>query len=105
MARLKSVADALADLKRNGGIKVIAPPRMDSITCTFMGYHQFINPLGEPYGMFEVFHHDGETKDWIGVSSMPGYYWWACMPGCMPDSDPNGPFPTAEGAYLDAIGD
>jgi len=35
----------------------------------------------------------------------PGWYWWVCSPGCLPDSDPLGPFPEAEGAFLDAIGE
>lgn len=30
----------------------------------------------------------------------PGWYWWACFPGCLPDSDPIGPFDT-EGKALD----
>ena len=41
----------------------------------------------------EVFHveqsenrltPEGEVMD-------EGYYWWACQPGCLPDSDPDGP--------------
>src|ERR1017187_2208461 len=23
-----------------------------------------------------------------------GWYWWSCFPGCLPDSEPNGPFDT-----------
>ena len=23
-----------------------------------------------------------------------GWYWWACFPGCMPDSEPEGPYAT-----------
>lgn len=26
------------------------------------------------------------------------YYWWSCFPGCLPDSDPIGPFDTYEDA-------
>lgn len=32
----------------------------------------------------------------------PGWYWWACFPGCLPDSEPNGPFDTREAAIADA---
>jgi hypothetical protein len=32
----------------------------------------------------------------------PGWYWWACFPGCLPDGEPNGPFLTAEDAMMDA---
>jgi len=31
-----------------------------------------------------------------------GWYWWRCFPGCLPDSDPVGPFVTAEEALFDA---
>ena len=31
-----------------------------------------------------------------------GWYWWACFPGCMPDSDPIGPFQTEADALADA---
>jgi hypothetical protein len=27
-----------------------------------------------------------------------GWYYWFCMPGCLPDSDPIGPFPTHDAA-------
>jgi hypothetical protein len=32
----------------------------------------------------------------------PGWYWWSCFPGCLPDSDPVGPFETEEAALADA---
>lgn len=32
----------------------------------------------------------------------PGWYWWSCSPGCLPDSDPAGPFETQEEALADA---
>lgn len=31
-----------------------------------------------------------------------GWFWWTCFPGCMPDSDPFGPFKTKEEALADA---
>lgn len=31
-----------------------------------------------------------------------GWYWWYCLPGCMPDSDPFGPFDTWQEAEADA---
>jgi hypothetical protein len=27
-----------------------------------------------------------------------GWYWWFCLPGCLPDSEPYGPFKTEEAA-------
>lgn len=32
----------------------------------------------------------------------PGWYWWNCYPGCLPDSAPVGPFDTEEEAIEDA---
>jgi hypothetical protein len=32
----------------------------------------------------------------------PGWYWWACFPGCLPDSEPFGPFATKSQAIADA---
>jgi len=31
-----------------------------------------------------------------------GFFWWSCFPGCMPDSDPHGPFDTEDEALKDA---
>jgi hypothetical protein len=27
-----------------------------------------------------------------------GWFYWYCLPGCLPDSSPEGPFPTADAA-------
>ena len=35
-------------------------------------------------------------------SETPGYYYWFCYPGCLPDSDPIGPFETEAEALADA---
>jgi hypothetical protein len=31
-----------------------------------------------------------------------GWFWWSCLPGCMPDSSPTGPFKTYAAALADA---
>ncbi len=31
-----------------------------------------------------------------------GWYWQSCLPGCLPDGEPNGPFATEEEALADA---
>lgn len=53
----------------------------------------------------EVFEHDGNSEDgdcWSdwndGEPAPAGWYYWSCCPGCLPDSDPIGPFATREGA-------
>lgn len=35
-------------------------------------------------------------------SLLEGWYWWSCFPGCLPDSDPIGPFETEQAALEDA---
>lgn len=70
----------------------------------FYGYNKFVVD-GNVMGSFEVFYA-GPNHDWGDLENGgEGFYWWPCYPGCMPDGDPNGPFPTAEGAFLDATGD
>jgi hypothetical protein len=34
----------------------------------------------------------------------PGWYWWSCLPGCLPDNEAVGPFKTEEEAVADAQG-
>jgi hypothetical protein len=38
--------------------------------------------------------------DW--TVSEAGWYYWFCFPGCLPDSDPIGPFATSDAALADA---
>lgn len=55
----------------------------------------------------EVFYRTQEENKEYGVldgdgNPMPsGWYWWTCFPGCMPDSEPFGPFKTEEMAIMD----
>ena len=65
----------------------------------------------------EVFYHNGRwaSGEWCapGIwseddstdsedAAPPGWYWWSCFPGCLPDSDPVGPFATEAEALADA---
>ena len=67
-----------------------------------MAYHQFTPADGsEPFGSFEVLYSiraytlDGKVED-------AGFYWQSGFPGCLPDSDPVGPFQTEAEAIEDA---
>lgn len=62
----------------------------------------------------EVFHADsgdlwkaGESCDgWTpDDDNEAGFYYWYCMPGCMPDSSPNGPYATEDEAIEAALED
>lgn len=66
------------------------------------GYHRFTahDAPGESFGSFEVFWHYAEDPEDKDVE--PGWYWWACFPGCMSDGEPCGPFATSQEAYDNA---
>ena len=53
----------------------------------------------------EVFYRnakDSPEEDW---PKEEGYYWWSCSPGCLPDGEAFGPFPTKREACEDALGE
>jgi hypothetical protein len=68
----------------------------------------------DPYSLpnVEVFYRDGsftpgdafspEYND--GEALGAGWFYWFCLPGCLPDSDPMGPYDT-EGEALQAARD
>ena len=41
----------------------------------------------------------------VNLHNAPGWYWWACFPGCLPDGDAVGPFATEAEAIADAQDD
>jgi hypothetical protein len=74
-------------------------------------YHSFIDDEGHEFGRFECFYLTkkeimavGPDSCWYneGQPMPPGWYWWACFPGCLPDGDPSGPFATEAEAIEDA---
>ena len=59
----------------------------------------------DPYSLpnIEVFYNNPLHGTYIdGQSPERGWYWWSCFPGCLPDSDPIGPFATEAKALEDA---
>lgn len=58
---------------------------------------------GQHPGNIEVFWHDRALPGWNEGWGGEGWYWWSCSPGCLPDSDPVGPFDTSREA-LEASG-
>jgi hypothetical protein len=90
-------------------------------------YYQFRDDNGTAYGSCELFFMSAadvraqwRVHGWDGFAvpsdcpgdpldsavndpaDLAGWYWQACYPGCLPDSDPIGPFPTEEEAMADA---
>ena len=85
------------------------------------GFHQFhadetladFETRQAPHGSFEVFWDDPDIPfgndpqnarnyDSDGEPVKPGWYWWPCFPGCLPDGDPIGPFSSSRQAHEDA---
>lgn len=56
----------------------------------------------DPYALpdIEIFEADDypEFQFEDGTSLEKGFYYWYCMPGCLPESDPIGPFKTYKAA-------
>jgi hypothetical protein len=60
---------------------------------------------GNPYALpdVETFHVVRGDDIWEGYGlDTEGYYYWYCFPGCLPDSEPIGPFDTEADALADA---
>ena len=73
-----------------------------------MSYYEFESDSGTGYGSLETFHstHTGpDSGHWVSDETVkPGWYWWPCFPGCLPDDDATGPFETERDAVIDAGG-
>ena len=41
----------------------------------------------------------------VEVFKLLNWYWWTCSPGCLPDSEPIGPFDTKQDAIDNAQAD
>jgi hypothetical protein len=75
-----------------------------------MAYYKFRDEYtDQPYGSCEVFYVSPKFAIECGAPyldedglPMPGWYWWACFPGCMPDGEVMGPFDTEQEAMDDA---
>jgi hypothetical protein len=62
-----------------------------------MSWHHFVNEEHEEYGSFEVFYSNGSHGATMERHE-PGWYWWPCFPGCMPDGDAQGPYKSEDEA-------
>jgi hypothetical protein len=53
----------------------------------------------DPYtgARIEVFYADTVLARSFGKCR--GWFWWSCLPGCLPYTAPNGPFATSYGAF------
>lgn len=44
----------------------------------------------------------GQGEGTLARTGETAWFWWSCFPGCLPDSEPMGPFATVEEALADA---
>ena len=56
----------------------------------------YVSQLEVNYNLANLDHADEHTL------TQAGWYWWTCFPGCLPDSDPFGPFDTEAEAVADS---
>ena len=54
------------------------------------------------YDDADIVHGHARNFDSEGSPVEAGWYWWICFPGCLPNSDPMGPFTTEQEAIDDA---
>lgn len=79
----------------------------DEIVCP--GCEAAADPDFIPPGV-EVFcrtRKENLSDGWTDSDGEPlgaGWYWWGCFPGCMPDSEPFGPFATQREAIANCKG-
>ena len=73
-----------------------------------MSFYEFEGEHYTGHGSLETFHSARTGPDsghWVsGETVEPGWYWWPCFPGCLPDGDAVGPFQTERDAVIDAGG-
>ena len=68
----------------------------------YAGYHSFHDENSVQYGRFEVFWHEPNCEYDYCFWGKAGWYWWSCFEGCLPDSEPFGPFASSLNALCDA---
>lgn len=57
----------------------------------------YLSPMEAAYNSMDADH----ATEYTPFES--GWYWWSCCAGCLPDSEPVGPFESKSEAYRDAV--
>ena len=59
--------------------------------------------IADSGGEFHCYHcQKGHNSGAVPAEILIGWFYWYCLPGCMPDSDPYGPFATEADALFEA---
>ena len=73
---------------------------LDRVQSELDAIHIEINHVNEET-CADVDTHD-EYRDQETNEPLPGFYHWCCLPGCLPDSAPMGPYTSAVECHLEA---
>lgn len=65
------------------------PHSLPDCEVFYMSADDFIN-ADKGTWMFDLMQ-DSHLSPQETAEGLSGWYWWACFPGCLPDSEPNGP--------------
>jgi len=79
------------------------PYALPDIEVFYMDVRDFVE--AEPHSWADMATRDINASPFNNLtdcSSLEGWYWWACSPGCLPDGEPSGPFATEAEALEDA---
>lgn len=71
------------------------PYALPDVEVFFMSAEDFRN-ADEDTWMYQL-AVEYESLD-LGPTDLAGWYYWYCFPGCLPDSDPYGPYNTEQEA-------
>lgn len=91
------------------GREVIDADEVDAVT--FRAAKEAIEGNTEVFHMDRSEFTDPDPASWMAdrradgltANDCAGWYWWTCVPGCLPDSDAFGPHPSEAEAWKDAI--
>lgn len=75
------------------------PHALPDLEVFYVSAREFAEASAETWMAEQLADHDYSPT---ACCDSAGWYYWYCMPGCLPDSEPNGPFATEELALADA---
>lgn len=81
------------------------PTALPDVEVFYVGKSDFLNAEKDSWqydALWDYAADNEATPRDVCAVALSGYYYWFCFPGCLPDSDPSGPFKTEVEALADA---
>lgn len=75
------------------------PHALPDVEIFYVTAQEFCDALADTWHA-DALQANEYTPD--AATRLEGWYWWTCSPGCLPDSDPVGPFDSEADALADA---